>query len=191
MTNARGRASRTSDRRTVPIVAVVGVLVIVGTAGVWRLLRRLPPEKVVARYMAACKVRNERRTKALLSADSLKALSELQEADGSPADVWSEATYTAMGTPFMGTPFRDAQIIVDEADIGDGAANVRVWLKHKSSGARDAALTTYQVVRCVRERGRWKVDVSSAARALQQRLLARGLEATDHEPRPAAAHIAP
>jgi hypothetical protein len=149
----------------VPAIVVVVVLGVVA----WMLLLRSTPAKTVARYVAASKAGDEQAAKACLTADSAKAVDDLQKS--MPAMPGPMAGSVKFATSLLVPPGLNLDVAIGKSEVKGDSATVQITLVPKGgakggpgamAGGGGIPLTLK------REGGQWKIDTTQEVAMIKQ-----------------------
>ena len=121
----------------IPIAA--GVVIVAAAAGWWFFLRATP-EKAIAGYVAAAKTGNEAAAKAFLTADTVKAIDEIQQTMQTQAPQM--AGNFKLATSLVGRATQDADVHIGKAKVENGVATVQVTVTRKNAAKGGSPATT-------------------------------------------------
>ncbi len=135
----RLKAGPKSKAAKLVLPVAAGVIVVAAVAGWWFFLRATP-EKAVAQYAAAAKTGNEAAAKAFLTADTVKAVDDLEQAMQTQAPTMAGNFKVATG--LVGRVGQGAELQIGKAKVQGGTATVPVTVKQGKAQGGSPATTS-------------------------------------------------
>ncbi len=137
------------------------LLLLLAGAVTWSLLLRSSPEKTVKDYLKAAARNDAQRAKALLSAETLKQMTEMESAMSQFMPMGGMGGGGGMATKMLPSGW-GMKVRVGKAKVQGDKATVDIKVKAGQSAQGKAMPSVpWPPVRCVREGGKWRLDFTA------------------------------